>query len=338
MVGILRALVIFVADMFKSRWRLQAENLFLRHQLNIALRRAPPRPRLLGSDRALLIWMTRLWPTLLGATKVVQPATILRWHRAGFKTYWRWKSRNRAGRPKIDRGLRDLIQRMSKENSLWGASRIHGELLMLGFEVAQSTVSKYMVRVRNPPSQTWKTFLRNHSEAIAAIDMCVVPTVTFDLLFAVLVVGHGRRQLLWFEVTRYPTAEWLARQITEAFPWASAPAYLVRDNDRAYGQTFQRRVRVMGIRDRPISPGSPWQNGYVERLIGTLRRECLDQMLIFGEAHLRKILTLYASYYNQSRTHLSLRKDAPMGRAVQRYGTIVATPVLSGLHHRYVRI
>jgi transposase InsO family protein len=338
MVGILHALGIFVADMFKSRWRLQAENLFLRHQLNIALRRAPPRPRLLGSDRALLIWMTRLWPTLLGTTKVVQPATILRWHRAGFKTYWRWKSRNRAGRPKIDRGLRDLIQRMSKKNSLWGASRIHGELLMLGFEVAQSTVSKYMVRARNPPSQTWRTFLRNHSEAIAAIDMCVVPTVTFDLLFAVLVVGHGRRQLLWFEVTRYPTAEWLARQITEAFPWASAPAYLVRDNDRAYGQTFQRRVRVMGIRDRPISPGSPWQNGYVERLIGTLRRECLDQMLIFGEAHLRKILTLYASYYNQSRTHLSLRKDAPMGRAVQRYGTIVATPVLSGLHHRYVRI
>lgn len=165
-----------------------------------------------------------------------------------------------------------------------------------------------------------------------------VPTVTFDLLFAVLVMGRGRRQLLWFEVTRYPTAEWLARQITEAYPWASAPAYLVRDNDRAYGQTFQRRVRMMGIRDRPISPGSPWQNGYVERLIGTLRRECLDQMLIFGEAHLRKILTLYAFYYNQSRTHLSLRKDAPMRRAVQRYGTIVATPVLSGLHHRYVRI
>jgi hypothetical protein len=221
MVGVLHALVIFFADMFKSRWRLQAENLFLRHQLNIALRRTPPRPRFLGGDRALLIWMTRLWPTLLGATKVVQPATILRWHRAGFKTYRRWKSRNRAGRPKIDRGLRDLIQRMSKENSLWGASRIHGELLMLGFEVAQSTVSKYMVRVRNPPSQTWKTFLRNHAEAIAAIYMCVVPTATFDLLFAFLVVGHGRRQLLRFEVTRRPTAEWLARQITEAFPWAS---------------------------------------------------------------------------------------------------------------------
>src|SRR5664279_1713872 len=338
MFAILRALGMFVVDLFKSRWRLEAENLFLRHQLNIALRRPPTRFRLRGSDRALLIWMTKLWPSLLSATQVVQPETILRWHRAGFKVFWRWKSRNRAGRPKIDRGLRDLIQRMSKENRLWGAPRIHGELLMLGFEVAQSTVSKYMVRVRNPPSQTWKTFLRNHAEAIAAIDMCVVPTVTFDLLFAFLVVGHGRRQLLWFEVTRHPTAEWLARQITEAFPWASAPAYLVRDNDRAYGHVFRSRVRAMGIRDRPISPGSPWQNGYAERLIGTLRRECLDQMVIFSEAHLRRILSAYATYYNQSRTHLSLLKNAPMGRAVHRYGTITAAPVLSGLHHRYARI
>jgi hypothetical protein len=155
--------------------------------------------------------MIKLWPSLLGAAQVVQPETILRWHRAGFKAYWRWKSRNRAGRPKIDRGLRDVIRRMSRENPRWGASRIHGELLMLGFEVAQSTVSKYMVRRRNPPSQTWKTFLRNHAEAISAIDMCVVPTLTFDLLFAFLVLGHGRRQLLWFEVTRHPTAEWLAR-------------------------------------------------------------------------------------------------------------------------------
>jgi hypothetical protein len=217
MFAILYALGMFFADMFKSRSRLEAENLFLRHQLNIALRRALPRLRLRGSDRALLIGITKLWPSLLSAAQVVQPETILRWHRAGFKVFWRWKSRSRAGRPKIDRGLRDLIQRMSNENRLWGASRIHGELLMLGFEVAQSTVSKYMVRPSKPPSQTWKTFLQNHAEGIAAIDMCIVPTVTFDLLFVFLVVGHGRRQLLWFEVTRHPTAEWLARQITEAF-------------------------------------------------------------------------------------------------------------------------
>jgi transposase InsO family protein len=280
MFAILHALGMLVTDLFKPRCRLEAENLFLRHQLAVALRRAPRRLRLRRSDRALLIWMTKLWPSLIGATQVVQPEIILRWHRAGSKVFWRWKSRNRAGRPKIDRGLRDLIQRMSGENRLWGASRIHGELLMLGFEVAQSTVSKYMARPSNPPSQTWKTFLQNHAEAIAAIDMCIVPTLTFDLLFALLVLGHGRRQLLWFEVTRRPTAEWLARQITEAFPWASAPAYLVRDNDRAYGHIFTSRVRAMGIRDRPISPGSPWQNGIAERLIRTVRRECLDYILV----------------------------------------------------------
>ena len=238
MFAILHLLVMFVVDLFKSRRRLQAENLFLRHQLNIALRRAPPRLRLYGSDRALLVWMTRIWPGLLDISQVVKPETILRWHRSGFKAFWRWKSRNRAGRPKVDRELRDLIRRMSRENPLWGAPRIHGELLMLGFEVAQSTVSKYMVRGRRPPSQSWKTFLRNHAEVIAAIDMCVVPTLTFERLFAFLVLGHGRRQLLWFEVTRHPTAEWLARQITEAFPWASAPTYLVRDNDGAYGHVF----------------------------------------------------------------------------------------------------
>jgi transposase InsO family protein len=335
---ILHGLGMFVADMFKSRRRLEAENLFLRHQLNIALRRALPRPRLYGSDRALLVWITGIWPNLLDLSQVVKPETILRWHRFGFKAFWRWKSRNRAGRPKIDRGLRDLIRRMCRENPLWGAPRIHGELLMLGFNVAQSTVSKYMMRRRKPPSQSWKTFLRNHAEAIAAIDMCVVPTVTFERLFAFLVIGHGRRRLLWVEVTSHPTAEWLARQITEAFPWLSAPTYLVRDNDGAYGHVFTRRVSAMGIRDRPISPGSPWQNGYAERLIGSVRRECLDRVLIFGEAHLRQILTMYASYYNETRTHLSLDKDAPLPRAVQRWGTIVATPILSGLHHQYVRI
>ena len=229
-------------------------------------RQAPLRLRLRGSDRALLAWMTRAWPRVLDAVQVVQPETVLRWHRAGFKMVWRWKSRHRAGWPRIDRGLRDLVRRMSRENPLWGASRIHGELLMLGFEVAQSTVSKYMVRRRNPPSQTWKTFLQNHAEAIAAIDMCVVPALNFDLLFVFLVLGHGRRRLLWFEVTRHPTAEWLVRQITEAFPWASAPAYLVRDNDRAYGHVFTSRVRAMGIRDRPISPGFPWQNGCAEKV------------------------------------------------------------------------
>jgi transposase InsO family protein len=338
MYAALCAIAIFVINLFKSHRRLEAENLWLRLQLQVALRRAPARLRLRGSDRAIMVWMARLWPELIGSAQVVKPETILRWHRAGFRAFWRWKSRQRAGRPRIGSDLRDLIRRMSRENPLWGAPRIHGELLMLGYEVAQSTVSKYMARGSRPPSQSWKTFLRNHADAIAAIDLCVVPTVTFDHLFAFLVVGHGRRQLLWFEVTRHPTAEWLARQITEAFPWDSAPAYLVRDNDRAFGHVLTCRFRAMGIRDRPISPRSPWQNGIVERLIGTLRRECLDRVVIFGEAHLRRLLSGYATYYNQSRTHLALQKDAPLGQAIQRLGTVTAIPVLGGLHHQYVRI
>jgi hypothetical protein len=202
MFAILHALGRFAADLFKSRCRLEAENLLLRHQLTIALRRKPLRLRLRGSDRVLLVCMTRLWPSFFDAIQVVQPETILRWHRAGFRAFWRWKSRNRLGRPRIDRGFRDLIRQMNRENPLWGASRIHGELLMLGFEVAQSTVSKYMARPSKPPSPAWKTFIRNHAEAIAAIDMCAVPTLTFERLFRFLVLGHGRRELLWFEVTR----------------------------------------------------------------------------------------------------------------------------------------
>jgi transposase InsO family protein len=303
MFAILHALGMVVADLVKSRARLEAEILLLRHQLNLALRHAPPRVRLHGDDRAFMVWMVRLWPSLLDVVRVVQPETVLRWHRAGFRIYWRWKSRKRVGRPRIDRGLRDLIRRMSQENPLWGASRIHGELLMLGFEVAQSTVSRCMKGGRRPPSQSWKTFLRNHADAIAAIDLCIVPTVTFERLFAFLVVGHDRRRLLWVEVTRHPTAEWLARQMTEAFPWASAPAYLVRDNDGAYGQVFRARVSAMGIRDRPISRRSPWQNGIAERLIGTLRRECLDHVVVFGERHLRCVLFGYAAYYNRASQH-----------------------------------
>ena len=337
MIAMLHLLGTVVANLFKSRRRLELENVFLRHQLNIALRRAPQR-QLRGSDRALLVWMTWLWPSLLGLSRIVQPDTILRWHRAGFRTYWRWKSRGRPGRPRVVREVRERIRRMSTENPLWGAPRIHGELLKLGFQIAESTVSKYMIRRRGPPSQTWRTFLRNHADAIAAIDLCLVPTLTFECLFLFLVVGHGRRQLLWFAVTRYPTAEWLAQQIVEAFPWDTAPIYLVRDNDGAYGHVFIRRVRAMGIRDRPISPRSPWQNPYAERLIGTIRRDCLDHVLISGERHLRRVLTLYSRYYNETRTHLGLGKDAPLRRAVQRTGNIVTTPILSGLHHRYERI
>jgi transposase InsO family protein len=327
-----------LCDCFKSRRRLEAEILILRHQLNV-LRRAPRRGlNLRWVDRALFIWLYRCCPRILDAITIVRPETVVRWHRKGFVASWRWRSRSPGGRPRIAKEVRDLIRRMSFENPLWGATKIHGELLKLGIEVAQSTVSIYMVPRRGRPLQTWKTFLHNHMEGIASIDLFVVPTITFQQLFAFLVLSHERRRLLWFAVTRNPTAEWLARQITEAFPWDSAPKYLIRDNDRAFGVAFKARVRAMGIRDRPTSFRSPWQNGYAERLIGSVRRECTDYLIVFNAEHLRRILAKYAAYYNEVRTHVSLGKDAPCMRAIERFGDIVAHPILGGLHHRYTRI
>ena len=216
--------------------------------------------------------------------------------------------------------LRALIRQMSAENRLWGAPRIHGELLKLGFEVSQSTVAKYMVRRRGPPSQGWRAFLANHAPHIAAMDLFVVPTIGFALLYVFVIVRLDRRTLVWTNVTRHPTAEWIARQITEAFPWNEAPRYLIRDRDGVFGAAVTRRLRAMGIRDKPIAPASPWQNAFAERLIGSIRRECVDHLIVFGERHLRRILRCYAHYYNEVRTHRSLNKDAPISRAVQRIG------------------
>ncbi|HMH05772.1 MAG TPA: integrase core domain-containing protein [Terriglobales bacterium] len=259
----------------------------------------------------------------------------MRWHRAGFRCYWRWKSRRLGGRPQIETELRVFIRLMSVENPLWGAPRIHGELLKLGFEIAQSSVAKCMVKRRRPPSQGWRTFLRNHAPDVAAMDLFVVPNIGFDLLYAFVIVRLDRRD--WISVTTNPTAEWVARQITEAFPWDGAPGYMIRDRDRIYGTVVTRRLRVMGIRDKPIAPASPWQNGFVERLIGSIRRECVDHIIILGEAHLRRILKSYASYYNEIRTHRSLGKDAPISRPVQRAGSLKTLPILGGLHHHYFR-
>jgi transposase InsO family protein len=339
MIAIAFLFVRMLCDFFKPRQRLEAEILVLRHQLNVLQQCAPRRAlHLRWIDRALFIWLYRRCPRILDAITIVRPETVVRWHRKGFTAYWRWKARSRGGRPRIAKEVRDLIRRMSFENPLWGATKIHGELLKLGIEVAQSTVSIYMVPRRGRPLQTWKTFLHNQMEGIAAIDLFVVPTIAFQQLFAFLVLGHKRRQLLWFAVTRNPTAEWLARQITEAFPWDSAPKYLIRDNDRAFGVVFKARVRAMGIRDRPTSFRSPWQNGYVERLIGSIRRKCTDHLIVFSAAHLRRILAKYATYYNEVRTHVSLGKDAPCVRPIERFGNIIAQPILGGLHHRYGRI
>jgi transposase InsO family protein len=234
--------------------------------------------------------------------------------------------------------LRALIRRMSIEHPLWGAPRIHGELLKLGFEVAQSSVAKYMVKRRGPPSQQWGTFLRNHAPDIAAMDLFVVPTIGFDLLYAFIIIRLDRRDLAWINVTTHPTAEWIARQLTEAFPWNEAPLYLIRDRDRIYGTIVTRRLRAMGIRDKPIAPASPWQNSFAERLIGSIRRECVNHTIVLGETHLRRILQTYARYYNKIRTHRSLDKDAPVSRPVQPTGNIKSHPILGGLHHHYVRV
>jgi transposase InsO family protein len=231
-----------------------------------------------------------------------------------------------------------LIRDMSLANPLWGAPRIHGELLKLGIAIGQTSVAKYMARRRGSPSQGWRTFLRNHADGIAAMDLFVVPTISFRLLYGLLILRHDRRRLLWLEATTQPTAEWIARQLTEACGWDEAPRYLVRDRDRSYGEVFVRRVRAMGIRDRPISPRSPWQNGYAERLIGSIRRECIDHVIVLGERHLRHLLRSYLDYYNGTRTHLSLDKDTPISRAVETVGRILGHPVLGGLHHRYERI
>jgi transposase InsO family protein len=338
MIDVLKLVACAVASMFKSRARLEAEILVLRHQLMILRRKAPPRPRLSVVDRLIFVWFYRLRPSIIDAVTIVRPETVVRWHRAGFRLYWRLKSRSCGGRPPISGELRRLIREMNVVNPLWGAPRIHGELLKLGIEVAQSTVAKYMARRRRPPSQGWKTFLRNHAAGIAAMDLLVVPTIGFRLLYAFVILHHDRRRILAVAVTSHPTAEWIARQIAEAFPWQEAPQYLLRDRDGVYGDIVRQRLAAMGIRDRPIAARSPWQNGYVERLIGSIRRECLDHVIVFGEGHLRRILKLYADYHNRVRTHLSLDKDAPIHRAAHRTGTVEAIPILGGLHHHYVRM
>jgi transposase InsO family protein len=338
MIGLFCFALAMLASPFKSKMRLEAENAVLRHQLIILRRRLHGRVGLTNHDRWFFIQLYRWFPSILKVLTIIRPETLVRWHRAGFRRYWRWKSRRRGGRPPVETELRALIRRMSIENPLWGAPRIHGELLKLGFEVAQSSVAKYMVKRRVPPSQGWRTFLHNHAPDIAAMDLFVVPTIGFDLLYAFVIVRLGRRELIWINVTANPTAEWVVRQITEAFPWDEAPHYMIRDRDRIYGAVVTRRLRAMGIRDKPIAPASPWQNGFAERLIGSIRRECLDYIIVLGEAHLRRILKSYALYYNETRTHLALDKDAPLSRTVKRAGRILYRPVLGGLHHEYVRI
>src|SRR5713226_2559721 len=326
---------------FQTRAALQAEILALRHQLLVLQRSTRShRLRLSCADRFLWVGLSRLWSGWRSALVIVKPETVIAWHREGFRLYWKWKSRHPEGRPSVSREVIDLIHRMSLANPGWGAPRIHGELLKLGFQLSQATVAKYMVRSRKPPSQTWRTFLENHTKDLVAADFFVVPTVLFRVLFVSVILSHERRRVVHFGVTAHPTAEWAARQLLQAFPWDSAPRYLLRDRDGSYGERFREATNWLGIREVVTAAQSPWQNPYVERLIGSIRRECLDHVIVLKEATLRRVLKSYFEYYERSRTHLSLGKDAPISRPIQpaAMGRVVEIPQVGGLHHRYERV
>jgi putative transposase len=316
------------------------EHVALRHQLAV-LQRSGRRPRLSRWDRFLWMWLSRAWAGWRSSLVIVQPATVLAWHRRGLQLYWRWKSRpNPVGRPKLDAEIRDLIRRMAKENPTWGRRRVRAELALLGYEVAELTVAKYMHRMSPRPSPTWRAFLATHARDIVAVDFFLVPTLTFRLLFVFVVLRHDRRELLHLNVTDHPSAVWTAQQIIEAFPEETAPRYLLRDRDAIYGDEFARRVEGMGIREVLTAPRAPWQNPFAERVIGSIRRECLDHFLILNDAHLRRLLRAYVAYYNGSRPHQALENNSPIPRNVQppSRGRIRALPEVGGLHHRYQRV
>jgi transposase InsO family protein len=336
--GALQVVAALLRQLLQSRAALAAENLALRHQI-VILQRSVKRPRLHRRDRIFWVWLSRLWRGWRSSLLVVQPETVIRWHRQGFRLYWRWKSRRRCGRPKLEAEIRALIRRMSRDNPTWGRRRIRSELHLLGYEVGELTVAKYMVRGRKPPSQGWRVFLENHSREIAAIDFFTVVTLNFRILICFVVLRHHQRTVVHFNVTSHPTGRWTARQIVEAFPYDTAPRYLLRDRDGIYSSYFTDRVRGMGIEEVLIAPRSPWQNPFIERLIGSIRRECLDHILVISEAHLRRVLREYFAYYHDSRPHQSLDSNAPRPREIEppSQGRIVAEPRVGGLHHRYRR-
>jgi putative transposase len=290
------ALFAFVASSFRTRTALQAEILALRHQLAVFQKNAPRRLRFQRSDRLLWVLLSRWWPGGRRSLHVVRPDTVLAWHRRAFAWYWTRKSRRRAGRPNVAAEIRNLIRRMSQANPLWGAPRIHGELRKLGIEVAQSTVAKYLHRPRKPPSQTWRTFLTNHVEQMASLDFFLVPTATFRVLFVFVVLSHARRRVLHLQVTEHPSQEWTMQQMREAFPWDEAPRYVLRDRDAIYGRDFADLTREMGMEEVLTAPRSPWQNPFAERLVGSIRRECLDHVIVWDERSLRRTLHNYFAY------------------------------------------
>jgi putative transposase len=330
MMSVLMSLLLTLQTWARSRATMQLEVLALRHQLQVLQRSRPRRLRLTKTDRWLWALLSDLWTGWRTALVIVKPDTVIAWHRRGFRLWWTWKSRRRMGRPTLPADIRTLIRTMAQANPLWGAPRIHGELLKLGIDLCQATVAKYMGRRCQPPSQTWRTFLTNHVGQIVAADFFVVPTATYRLLFVLVLLAHDRRRIRHVAVTAHPTAAWTAQQLREAFPWDEAPRYLIHDRDQAFASPG---ATAMGIEEVLTAPHAPWQNAFVERFIGSARRECFDHVIVL------QLMTLYCSYHERSRTHLSLDKDTPIPRPVTPPGdgAVVAIPEVGGLHHRYER-
>ena len=338
MVGLLHFLGSFVTSSLRTRLSLQLEVAVLRHQLSL-YQFERRRPRIAPADRLLWSIVAKLWSDWRRALFFVQPRTVTLWQKKRFRDYWRALSQGgRPGRPKIAPELRNLIRRMWQANPTWGSPRIVAELHKLGIEVAKSTVEKYKPRGERSPSATWRAFLDLHLKEFVAIDFFIVPTATFKVLFVFLVLAHDRRRIVHFNVTEHPTAQWTAQQLVEAFPFDTAPHYLLRDGDGIYGDRVRRRIDSLGINEVVTAPASPWQNAYVERVIGSLRRELLDHAIILNDRHLKRLLWSYMDYYHPWRTHRSLDQDAPSGRRVRagEPGDVLECPVVQGLHHYYL--
>ncbi len=339
MITLLLHLLRLLPFLFGAHRHVALENLALHHQLAV-YKKTVTRPKVRRSDRLFWVALSRMWAGWRQALVIVSPNTVLRWQRRRFCEHWtKLSARPIAGRPPVNAEIKALVTRMAAANPLWGAPRIHGELLRLGIDVSERTVSRLMPKRRPLPSQTWRTFLANHVRDVVALDFFTVPTARLRVLFVLVVLAHHRRRVVHFNVTEHPTAHWTAQQIVDAFPDDSAPAYLLRDRDQVYGEQFRHRVKGMRIEEVLTAPHSPWQNPFAERLIGSIRRECLNHVLVLGESHLRRILARYFSYYHRARTHLALDKDAPDVRPVElpEVGRIVQIPEVGGLHHRYVR-
>jgi transposase InsO family protein len=333
----LRSAFSFLLSLFKSHSQLHLEVLFLRKQLEIVAR-SSPRLKIRPADRFFMGFLTDLYDSWREALLIPKPETVIRWHRQSFRLYWKWKSRPAVGRPKIPRDQIDLIKQMAHDNPLWGAPRIHGELLKLGIDISESTVVRHMPnKAPKTSKQRWKTFLKNHSAQIVSVDFLVVPTITFKLLYVLVFLSHDRRRVIHFNITTHPTAQWSAQQLRNAFSDAEPPRFLIRDRDTKFGEAFAETVSALGMYPILTAYRSPWQNGYCERLIGSIRRECLDHLIIMNESQLRAILQSYIRYYNTQRTHLGINKDSPEPRQVQTDGEIDKVAVVNGLHHFYFR-